>query len=432
MRQIFYISLILITLCSPLSGQSGARGSTQNFTSISDITSIPLSDNLSGKKGAIDEPVEKSGRPLTVPYADSAGSEEKKRYWVEAEYLNWRIKGSYLPPLAQRGSSSPGASNAVDVGDREVNPGYSAGGRIMAGLWLNQSRTVGIEAGYFYIGPRSFNQGVNTFGESLLNFSPVIFRPYKSAVLSEPPYVIHSSLYTRGSLVASMASHLQGAEFNTIYEVGERSRGRVRLIGGFRFLDLKERLTVIENHVFSGQRILGQGSDRFYLVTDEFDTRNRFYGGQGGVRTEFSRGKLRLEFSGKVALGGVVQLVNISGSTFRNGRPTRIVGGFLALVTNSGRYERSRFAVLPEAKGSIGYQLTDNLQAFAGYDFLYINRVARPAEQVDLTINWHNIPTLRIEEGPPIFAGEPSLPEFKFSDSPFGTHGLTVGLRVRF
>lgn len=430
MKRLFSTSLLIMALSAQAFGQGDRQLAAQNLVK-ADVTSIPLSDTLVEKVKNPGASLEKSGRESTTQGAGGSTALEKKRYWIEAEYLNWRIKGSYLPPLAQRGSRLPGESTDVSVGDREVNPGNAGGGRITAGLWLNRSGTVGIEANYFYLGPRSINQGVNTFGESLLNFSPSIFRPYTSAILSEPPYVIHSSFYTRGSLVASLASHLQGAELNTVYEVGERVGGRVRLIGGFRLLDLKERLSVIENHVFSGQNILGQGSDRFYMVTDEFATRNTFYGGQGGVQTEFGRGRLRLEFSGRVALGGVRQLVNIKGSTFRNG--TLILsGGFLALDTNIGRYERSRFAVLPEAKASIGYRLTDNLAAFAGYDFLYISRVARPAEQIDLNINWSFIPVLIFEERPIPFRAGPSRPAFSFSDSPFWAQGLTVGLRLGF
>lgn len=435
MKRIFYLSLMFIALCSPARGQVNRQMSAQNFAGISDVISIPLSDSLPGKDTAREKKLEKSERELATQ--DSSGAVEKKRYWIEAEYLNWRIKESNLPPLVQiRIQSVPIRTYANLLGGGEVDPGNSGGGRLTAGMWLNKERTVGLEASYFYLGPRSVNQSAGGNGDCVnpcVISNPVIIRPYTTVVPVNALYLISSPFHVRGNVTYSLASHLQGAEFNVLYEPGKRSFRGLRLLAGFRFLDVKERLTIIDTHFHSGANILGM-RDAFFLVTDEFTGRNRFYGGQGGVEKEFSLGKLRLELSGKVALGGVRQLVNISGSTFRAFRTVRDtrLGGFLALNTNIGRYERTRLALLPEAKASIGYQFTGNLQAFVGYDFLYISRVARPVEQIDLNINWHNVPYIRVIEGPVIFAGEPSLPEFRFNDSPFWAQGLTVGLRVRF
>jgi len=431
MKRIFSTSLLIVALCTQALGQGARQLTTQNPASVTDVISIPLSDTLPGRARNPDTRLKERGRESSVPDSSTG---EKQRYWVEAEYLNWRIKGSYLPPLAVRRGFPFGVADTVVVGDTEVNPGNSGGGRVTAGMWLNRGRTVGLEASYFYLGPRSVNQGFSGINDSLLTSTTPVVRPYNSVILSMPSYLLSGNVGARGSLTASLASHLQGAELNSVYDLGERLCCRVRLLGGFRFLDLKERLTVLDNHRFNNINLLGSSDDRFYQVTDEFAARNRFYGGQGGIETEFTRGRLRLELSGKVALGGVRQLVNINGSTFRQntlGFQT-MTGGFLALETNIGRYERSRFAVLPEAKAGIGYRLTGNLEAFAGYDFLYINHVARTAEQIELNINWSFVPFLILEQGPiPPRAG-PRRPAFSFSDSPFWAHGLNVGLRVGF
>jgi hypothetical protein len=425
---------MIALVCTQALAQADRQLAARNFVRVADVTSIPLSDTLAEKKKNPDKSPEKSGRELRAADAGSVAAGDGQRYWVRAEYLNLRIKGSYLPPLAQRSGATFGLSDAVLVGDTEMSPGNSGGGRITAGMWLNQGRTIGVEASYFYLGPRSFNQSFSSINESISNALPVVLRPYNTVILSKPPYLLSGNLGARGSLTASLATHLQGGELNSVYDVGERLCCRVRLLGGFRFLDLKERLTVLDRHRFNNINSLGSSDDRFYQVTDEFAARNRFFGGQGGVETEFSRGRLRVEFSGKVALGGVRQLVNINGSTFRQnaGGGQTITGGFLALETNIGRYERSRFAVLPEAKASVGYRLTGNLEAFAGYDFLYINRVARSSEQIDLNINWSFVPFLIFEQGPiPPRAG-PRRPAFSFSDSPFWAQGLIVGLRAGF
>jgi hypothetical protein len=107
------------------------------------------------------------------------------------------------------------------------------------------------------------------------------------------------------------------------------------------------------------------------------------------------------------------------------------VGGLLALETNIGRYERARFAFLPEGKATVGYRFADSVTAFAAYDFIYINRVARSAEQIDLTVDWVFVPFLYLTETP-ISQRGPRRPAFSFSDSPFWAQGVTVGLRFGF
>jgi hypothetical protein len=55
--------------------------------------------------------------------------------------------------------------------------------------------------------------------------------------------------------------------------------------------------------------------------------------------------------------------------------------------SNQGRIGRDRVAVVPEVDVTLSYQITRNLWAFAGYDFLYINKVLRPGNQIDRGIN---------------------------------------------
>lgn len=440
MKRIFSTSLLIIALCTQVPAQGGKQLSAENFADVTSVTSIPLSDVLAEEVKNPDNNLKKSRRELTAPDGDGSTPGEKQRYWVRAEYLAWRIRGSYLPPLAEVSSISPSPFvGEILIGGRTVNPGNSYGGRITAGLWLNRSRTVGLEASYFYLGPRSINQLASGSGEGSLipggASSPTIIRPYTSATFFTPPMILASPFLARGSLAASLAGHLQGAEINSVYDLGERRGFRLRLLGGFRFLDFKERLTLIENilHNFAGT--LGDGSELFYTITDEFGTRNRFYGGQGGAQTEFKRGRLSLEFSGKVALGGTRQLANVGGSTIillrNNIGSVTSVGGFLALETNIGRYERSRFAFLPEAKAAVGYRLVGNLEAFAGYDLLFSSRVARPSDQIDLTINWVRVPFFRSTIQPGHNEG-PVRPAFSFRDSNFWAQGMTFGLRLGF
>jgi hypothetical protein len=94
----------------------------------------------------------------------------------------------------------------------------------------------------------------------------------------------------------------------------------------------------------------------------------------------------------KVGLGAMQQTVDISGSLvtndFTNFGPTQTFpGGYFALPSNIGTYNRAVFAVLPELGLNIGFQITSWASVFVGYTFLYTNDVVRPGKQVNRNIN---------------------------------------------
>jgi hypothetical protein len=99
-------------------------------------------------------------------------------------------------------------------------------------------------------------------------------------------------------------------------------------------------------------------------------------------------------------------------------------GGFLALPTNMGHFDRDHFAVVPEFGLHFGYQVTDHVRAFAGYTFLYWDNVVRPGNQIDLTVNPSQVP-------PHTLVGAPR-PAFAFQGSDFWAQGLDFGLEFRF
>ena len=75
-------------------------------------------------------------------------------------------------------------------------------------------------------------------------------------------------------------------------------------------------------------------------ITDQFDTRNNFFGGQVGLRGEVRSGRMFVEVQSQVALGVTNQIVDIHGSTAITppGGVTAVTPvGFLASGSNSGR-----------------------------------------------------------------------------------------------
>src|SRR4029077_11815756 len=95
-------------------------------------------------------------------------------------------------------------------------------------------------------------------------------------------------------------------------------------------------------------------------ITDRFETRNEFFGGQVGARAAFRRDRWLLDLSGKVGLGATHQWVNIEGGTSRTGPDGAIYpgpGGLYALASNMGLSGRQRLTFISEVGVRLGYQL---------------------------------------------------------------------------
>jgi hypothetical protein len=139
-------------------------------------------------------------------------------------------------------------------------------------------------------------------------------------------------------------------------------------------------------------------------TTDAFHTDNRFYGGNLGARARYRLGGLFLEAAGQVALGDTHETVDIG-----------FAGqGIFARPSNSGRFTRDEFAVVPEASFNVGYDLTSWARATIGYTFLSVSQVARPGEQIDRQL-----------------AGT-GHPAFTFQGTDFWAQGLNFGLAFRY
>src|SRR5581483_4175511 len=106
---------------------------------------------------------------------------------------------------------------------------------------------------------------------------------------------------------------------------------------------------------------------------------------------------LFVDLTGKVALGGVKEIVNVDGTTSVVGGGPFVTtatapGGFLASGNYLGKRSENRFAVLPEGDLKVGYQFTSWLNAFVGYSVLYVSSVARPGDQLNRNIPATQLP----------------------------------------
>jgi hypothetical protein len=201
----------------------------------------------------------------------------------------------------------------------------------------------------------------------------------------------------------------------------------VDLLAGLRFMQLREGLTIAENTqvdptspAFAGDNIAG---------FDQFDTVNRFYGAQLGIRSEWDWKRLFVISTAKVALGDTHQTVDINGATritTPGGTITNLPGDLLAQTSNIGQHSRDQFSVVPELGLQVGYQVTPRVSLFAGYTVLYWTNVQRPGDAISTAVNSTRVPTSLVAPT------GPADPQFNFHNSNFWAQGVNIGFMLRF
>jgi hypothetical protein len=356
-------------------------------------------------------------------------------FWVDAEYLLWWTKGMQLPALATIGSTNdmpPGAfgqpSTVEVLGDRTVDTNVRSGARFTAGLWICNEPTLGVEGNVFFLEPHATRMAASSNGSVLLA------RPFfavgnvtlpdgtTQTLAQEDALIVASPGVSSGSVRASTSNRFWGAEANARLNLCGDCFYRVDLLAGFRYLELKDNLSIVS----VSDTIPPSGPT---TVADLFRTVNHFYGAQVGAAMDFCRGPWYLDFRGKFALGSVTRAAVIEGSTTTTANGTNVVpGGLFAQSTNIGRHTNTAFGVVPELGARVGYRFTRYLQGYAGYSFLYLARnVAQPGDQIDRAVNVNLIPSLA-----PASTVRPVHPAFAFQNTDFWAQGFVFGVELSF
>jgi hypothetical protein len=363
------------------------------------------------------------------PIDDGAVGSDSSRFYGRGEYLLWWMKSTPLPPLVT--TSAPGfdgvlgaPTTTVLFGGQSVGGEERSGGRFTVGYWLDQCQTKGIEGSYFFLGQRSTRFSANS------DQFPVLARPFFNLNTgTEFSELTASPMRSTGTITAESNNRLWGAEANLRCNLCQSCCYRFDLLTGFRYLELDEGLRLTEDvQVLPTEPLLG-GSH--ILLFDSFSTRNQFYGGQVGAAAEYRRGPWFVDLRGKIALGGVHQVINIDGGQVRvlpTGEVLSSKGGLLALPTNIGHFTRDRFAVVPEIGLQLGYQVTDSVRVFVGYSFLYLSNVVRPGDQIDRVLDVTQIPNFAFPARPTGLA-RPAVP-FKGTD--FWAQGINFGVEFHY
>lgn len=344
---------------------------------------------------------------------------------ISAEAVLWWFKGNATPPLVTDGLlGAPGTS--VFLGDRDADTNPNPGFRLTASYDL--TATWGVESTFFYVPTRSTSRTVGSSGQP---GSTDLFIPFiDAATPGESVTELSSQTLFAGRAGETLSNSLLGAELNGTMRLPALGSLRMDALGGFRFLRLRETYTFTTD----SPNLPGQPADVFQ-TRDEFVATNNFFGLQVGVRARADWGPVFLGGLVKVALGAMVQSVDIDGQLLTNdfndfGAPQTFTGGYFAQPTNIGNHTRHVFSVVPEAGLTLGYRITPQLSVFSGYTFLYASDVLRAPRQVNRQIN----PTgaTAINGNPSRTLVGPAQPAFKPNSSDFWAQGLNVGLAYRF
>ncbi len=367
--------------------------------------------------------------------------------WGSAEYLYWFANGMHIPPLVTTSPTGTAREDAGVLGEPDTQILYGSediftsgrnGLRFRGGVWFDAKNRYGVQGEYFTLanGSEMFSASSETtdiLARPFFNINPR--DPFTEDF--DPPARQDSQLIAYpgvlgGDVTVTASSQLQsaGLAFRELMAgetfCGDQGTGfsRVDVLLGYRHMRLTERLAISENLTSIGSDIPVS-----FLISDQFDTRNQFHGGDLGMTWQAGWGKWSVDLLVKTAVGNVQQEVTIQGATSASipgGDSVFYDSGLLALPSNIGTYSRNRFAVIPELGVTVGFAIFPRLRATVGYSFIYWGTVVRPGDQIDLDINPDQLP-------PPIspLAG-PLRPVFGFAETDYWLHGANVGLEGRW
>jgi hypothetical protein len=156
---------------------------------------------------------------------------------------------------------------------------------------------------------------------------------------------------------------------------------------------------------------------------------NQFYGPQIGLSSHTQCGRWSFDLIGKLALGDMHEVANISGSTLLISPAATISSntGILGEPSNIGNHSFDHIAVIPELTLNVGYQVVENVRFTVGYNFLYINKVMRPGDLVD-GVDARQVQSLSVFD-PTVTSVHPAVVEH---ESHWWAQGVNFGIEVRY
>mgnify|MGYP005842601503 CR=1 FL=1 len=318
------------------------------------------------------------------------------RTFASVEYMHWWNKGRHLPALVT--TVRPGVTNPIPsqtyldspdhqllFGDDNIGGDLQAAGRLTVGLWLDDSRSLGIGARTFGVegcnsGYYAESDGTVPLARPFVRTGPP-FPPSETSLLVSFPANPGVPIATiTGDLGIWSENEVFGSEVFLRYLVDQGLSYRLDFLVGYHFTRINDDLLQTQQSVTLGT---------VYDIQDLFRASNEFHGGEFGLLGEWHSSRWTFSALGKISFGNMEQRLDVSGQTnvTSGATTTSYEGGLFAQPTNIGTYKRDTSVWLPEANFRLAYDLTDRLSLHVGYTFMYWTRVALAGDQLDRNIN---------------------------------------------
>jgi hypothetical protein len=328
------------------------------------------------------------------------------------------------------------------LGDDHLSRHVTPGARIGLGYWWVTDNpwipggkliTAGVEARFLFVGQRSAS--TSDYG------SPTLIRPFfdlNNSVLSG--VVVATPGLATGFLSATASESLWGAEANlwkTLYHDWPGTTCSVEGMVGFRYLCMDDGIHLNRFSSFAANPV--GFPDYAFLAGNQireqesFATHNQFFGGQAGVRGNLFFDSFILTGQAQLGVGGTNESITIQGSQVRTlpgGQAITSPGALLALPSNIGHHDRTKFSFLPEVGFKLAFPVNSHVTLAAGFTTLYWNRTIRPANQVDRAVDITQIPSFPgAAAAAPTGLGRPGVP---FNQSDLWLMGGMISMEVKW
>jgi hypothetical protein len=352
------------------------------------------------------------------------------QFWVSGRYIAAWFSGDKLPPLVT--TSPPGTAQAaagvlnlsttsVLFGSDTANFEMRSGLGLDAGYWFDPERRWGIEAGTTVLESQATLFSASSDG------STILARPFFNITHGQDSSLIAFPGVSSGNVDVKAASgNFYEGHVDLTETFADNGWLRLESILGYRFYHYDEGLRIRQTVNPLGAAFV-QGTQ--VASQDDFNTRNAFNGGDLGLRAQLAlANQLSLGLVAKVAIGNLNRDVSINGSTVTTvpgAAPVTQVGGIYALSSNIGSHGSRDWEVLPDFGIHLSWQATSNLWLTAGYSALFLDQIARSADQVDFHINPNFFPSAVAPSGP-------SLPAFNLVRRDMWVQSLNLGVELRY
>jgi hypothetical protein len=347
-------------------------------------------------------------------------------YFVRSQRSNYPLVTAST--TAQLGAIGPGSAVLYGMDNINLNP-YN-GGRFIVDVWKEPNRRLGGE----FIGMVT---ATRTGGFIAGYGTQLIARPVIDANSGQPvSLLVAAPGYARGGVGVNASTQVWGFEANGKFKAYSDANKELTLIGGFRYIDLLERLDIAQQSIF----VPGQIASFYGLtvapaeidVNDSFHTRNNYYLANLGLQGQWRHNRWSVQGTAKIGLGDAHETSYINGSSTlfltAGGAPNTVPGGLLATSSNIGTHRTDVFVVVPEGSLQIGYRLFHMTDLVVGYTFTYISRAVRPGSEIDAVVNPVFVPTSQFFSFP--FGPRRPAPLLQQVDT--WVQGFNFGVNIHF